>query len=194
MRLLDLEAAFPKLASAGYKKTSEKTPWDKPGKYNCIAWAANDKRCWWWPHLDVYWPPWCKSREETVECFVRTFAWLGYRPCNSSRLEFGFEKVALYAVHISGVPRNPPTDWRDLKEWIPKHMARQLRNGAWSSKCGPEEDITHYTLDALERYGLFGNTRSAYGCACVYMRRLVVVGYVIRLLQRIYWKFEPAPY
>ncbi len=30
------------------------------------------------------------------------------------------------------------------------HVARQLKEGMWTSKLGPDEDIEHNTLDALE--------------------------------------------
>lgn len=80
----------------------------------------------------------------------------------------------------------PPLDWQAFADWIPTHMARQLPNGAWTSKCGANEDIAHFTLDALERYGAL----HYYGCPVVYMRRLKIVGCVARFLQRILWKIE----
>jgi hypothetical protein len=61
-------------------------------------------------------------------------------------LEAGFEKVALFA---------------DAQQ-TPKHAARQLQSGSWTSKLGPEEDISHSI------YGLEG---SKYGDAVVYMKR-----------------------
>jgi hypothetical protein len=64
-------------------------------------------------------------------------------------------------------------------------MARQLSDGTWTSKCGWQEDITHFTLDAFESYW----SPNAYGCAVLYMRRLVVVTVMVRIgqfLQRIY--------
>jgi hypothetical protein len=186
--LPDLEKAFPKLAAAGYDPTSPKTGRPpKPGAYNCIAWAANDTRIWWWPNsLDTYWPPWCKQPEETVACFVTTFKWLGYRLCNHARPEKGYEKVALYAIHKSGNPMLIPSDWRDFTDWIPTHMARQLPDGAWTSKCGGEEDITHFTLDALEKYGSIYN----YGSDVLYMKRHILIARCMRFVQRIFWKFE----
>lgn len=186
--LLHLEAGFPKLAAAGYNKTSNATGRPPvPGAYNCIAWAADDMRCWWWPASpDVYWPPWIKSSEETVPCFVRTFRWLGYRLCKSSRREFAYEKVVLYAIHNSYLPMIPPTDWRDFGDWIPTHMARQLPDGTWTSKCGGNEDITHFTLDALESYG----TPNDYGCPVLYMKRLIPVSRLVRFCQRIIWRLE----
>lgn len=188
-RLLHLEAYFPKLAAAGYEKTSERT--GRPpqaGAYNCIAWAAGDpgKSLWWWPHPDAYWPPWSKRREPTVECFVETFRWLGYRICAGSQPEFAYEKVALYAIHRSYGPARPPERWQGVRDWEPTHMARQLRDGTWTSKCGPGEDITHFTLDALESYG----SPAKYGCPVLFMRRLTPVGWLVSLAQWLAWKYE----
>lgn len=165
-----LETFFPKLAAAGYEKTSERTGQPpNPRAYNCIAWAANDTWRWWWPDEDNYWPFWSK-RDPTISCFVKTFRWLGYRVCDNSRFEFAFEKVALYAVGQE-----------------PKHMARQLRDGTWTSKCGGEEDITHFTLDAVECYG-----RNGYGCPVLYMKRSLLVSWVVRSLQFLTWKFDAS--
>lgn len=188
--LLHLEGRFPKLAAAGYDKTSDATGRPpKPGAYNCISWAANDPRnyFWWWPHPDAYWPPWIKHREATVACFVKTFRWLGYRVCTNSRLQFAYEKVALYAIHRSRRPLTPPNRWQDLRDWEPTHMARQLPDGTWTSKCGGNEDITHFTLDALESYGPLW-LRDEYGCPVVYMRRLIPVSWLIRFIQRVAFK------
>jgi hypothetical protein len=65
-------------------------------------------------------------------------------------------------------------------------MARQLSDGTWTSKCGGNEDIVHVTLDALEKYGMLG----AYGCPAIYLKRPVVIGSLIRFLQRVLWSFE----
>jgi hypothetical protein len=77
--------------------------------------------------------------------FVRAFRQLGYEVCQSPSYEPGLEKVAIYC-----------------KGSAPKHMARQLPSGLWTSKCGDLEDITH-TLEALEG--------SDYGNAVLFMRR-----------------------
>jgi hypothetical protein len=183
-----LEADFPKLAAAGYDKTSDDTGRPpEPGAYNCIAWAASDpcKSLWWWPEPDSYWPPCINRREETIRCFVRTFHCLGYFVCASSHREFGFEKVVLYALHKSTTPVTLPQRWQDMQDWEPTHMARQLPDGTWTSKCGAAEDITHFTLDALESYGPL-----RYGCPVVYMKRLVPVSWVIRSIQWLAWKLE----
>jgi len=62
-------------------------------------------------------------------------------------------------------------------------MARQLPDGFWTSKCGPAEDITHYTLDALESYGAAYGSGDEYGCPVLFMRRLILVSWIVRGLQ-----------
>lgn len=173
MQCPHLEKYFPKLAAAGYEKTSDETGRSPtPGAYNCIAWAAHDTHHgFWWPDDDSYWPFGIK-REPTTDCFVLTFRWLGYRVCDNSRFEFGYEKVALFALGQE-----------------PKHMARQLRDGTWTSKCGEWEDITHFTLDAVESYGpdpVFGE----YGRPVLFMKRLTIISWVVRLIQWIEWRLR----
>jgi hypothetical protein len=122
-----IERYFPKLAATGYTVTSLPT-----ADYNCIAWAAGVTDAWWWPDpLGVsFWPP-AARREETIAAFVEAFQTLGYVPCADATPEPSFEKVALYA-----------------RDGIPKHAARQLPNGEWTSKLGELEDVEH-TLDGI---------------------------------------------
>src|SRR5438132_8524617 len=119
----DLEALFPNLRKEGFLVTSEPDE-----DYNCIAHAAGVNDIPWWPTAettpDVYWPPGV-TREETLEAFVIAYAAIGYVPCDNSSLEPGFEKVALYAS----------------TRGHPKHAARQLSSGAWTSKLGRLDDI-----------------------------------------------------
>lgn len=125
----DLEKLFPALQESGFKITS---PQDDT--YNCLAWAAGDSNRYWWPADPdgSHWPN-GSPREETLEAFQAAFATLGYAVCASEELEEGCEKVALFV------------DDRGL----PKHAARQLSNGRWTSKLGLLEDIEH-DLHALE--------------------------------------------
>jgi len=58
---------------------------------------------------------------------------LGYATCAEDELETGHEKVVLYAD--------------DHEEWT--HAARPLRDGWWTSKLGPDEDILYRTPQAL---------------------------------------------
>src|SRR5436305_13703521 len=128
MRRPHLERFFPNLQHSEYSVESEPTD-----IYNCIAWAAAVADRWWWPGEaeDSYWP--LEPEPASLTTFIRAFASLGYEACPDSSLEVGFEKVAIYAE-----PTGAPT-----------HMARQLRSGMWTSKCGGLEDIAH-TLEGLE--------------------------------------------
>ena len=132
--------------------------------YNCIAFAAHDTQRWWWPsgQIDDYWPP-SAPLEETIEAFVAAYGTAGFSRCGNGKLERAYEKVAIYAVTVGGVLR-------------PKHAARQLSDGRWTSKCGECEDIIHPELSAVELPG--------YGSPVTYLKRLrpdVVPGWLIWL-------------
>ena len=120
--------AFPRLTADNHRVTSPASR-----EYNCIAWAAGDAGAWWWPDPEGvgFWPEGA-PRQETVAAFVLAYYTLGYEPAADATLESGFEKVALYA-----------------RGDLPTHAARQLPNGRWSSKLGPQEDIEH-DFDALD--------------------------------------------
>lgn len=125
-----IEIVFPGLAAEDYRITSSAN-----ADYNCIAWAAEDMSKWWWPGSDPkreYWPSGV-PRETSVNAFQSAFGLLGYFPCTEEKPEPGFEKIALFA-DASGMP---------------KHAARQLATGRWTSKLGRMEDIEH-ELRALE--------------------------------------------
>ena len=139
-----IEMLFPALRGTDYQVTS---PID--GRYNCIAWAAGDIKQWWWPveaTIDQnFFGPAGVVRVETLEAFCQAFATLGYVVCNDDRLEAGYEKIALFA--LLGVP---------------KHAARQLPSGRWTSKLGESEDIEHALHDL---------TGMVYGSVAVVMKR-----------------------
>jgi hypothetical protein len=124
---MSLEDLFPALRSTSYQITSP--PSDK---YNCIAWAAGDTKHWWWPDADLEdnWPEGV-IRAQTLAAFESAFSTLGFVPCDNSNQEHGFEKVALFAA----------------PDGSPKHAARQLANGRWTSKLGLREDIEHNLHD-----------------------------------------------
>jgi hypothetical protein len=133
-----LNRTFPQLRSSGYEITSEATD-----DYNCVAWAAETQKKIWWPDInnqgDIYWPP-SVPREETIDAFIKAFQTIGYKDFQSldDSLEDGFQKIAIYALSET-----------------PKHVARQLPCGKWTSKIGPEEDIKHNDLQGLsgDKYG-----------------------------------------
>jgi hypothetical protein len=129
------------LVAAGFSETSPATR-----EYNCIAWAAGRQDDWWWPDpgLTSFWPEHA-PRAETIEAFYATFALLGYEHCDHGQREPGFEKVAFY-----------------VRDGEPKHAARQLTDGSWTSKLGRDIDVAH-TLSGLEG--------PAYGQVTGYMKR-----------------------
>jgi hypothetical protein len=135
--------AFPLLESEGFSQTSPAT-----GDYNCIAWAAARTDVAWWPDSQGigYWPK-SAPRVESLDAFYRAFESIGYSRCDGGDLEPGFEKVAFYA--LAGQP---------------KHAARQLPDGSWTSKLGMHIDITH-TLRGLEG--------PAYGQVNSFMKRRI---------------------
>lgn len=103
--------------------------------YNCIAWAAGDTRRWWWPiRLPGvnYWPRGV-PREETIDAFIAAFATVGYSPCADGTLQDGVEKIALYAIDTGS-------------RLLPRHAARQLESGEWTSKLGRFEDVSHNSV------------------------------------------------
>ncbi len=120
-----LETLFLGLHGSGYVVTS---PMDD--RYNCVAWAADDRERWWWPDQDSYWPEGA-PREETITAFVAAYGDLGFVSCDDPLIETGYEKVAIYAA-----PDGTPT-----------HVARQLPSGLWSSKIGQLQDIQHQLED-----------------------------------------------
>jgi hypothetical protein len=124
-----LETRFPGLAGGGYEITSDATP-----RYNCIAWAAGDNRNWWEPVAEegCYWPP-NASWAYTLNSYIEAYRSIGFEICETDQLEPGYEKIAIY-----------------VKDDEPTHAARQLSDGAWTSKLGRNVDITHNTLSAIE--------------------------------------------
>ncbi len=132
---------FENIRDEDFELTS---PFD--AKYNCIAHAAGNNEKWWWAvdtatvGNDVFWFN-NLSGQATLENFILAFGKLGYEPCEDSEFENGFEKVAIYVSTKDKIyaPKGTPT-----------HMARQLKNGNWTSKLGKDVDISHKTLQSIE--------------------------------------------
>ncbi len=118
-----IDAIFPGLAGKDFKVTSA-----KDADYNCIAWAVGVTDDWWWPGgtRRTHWPAGV-PRQETMNAFQLAFETLGFESCSTEVAEAGFEKVAIFAD----------------SQGIPKHAARQLMTGRWTSKLGKMEDIEH---------------------------------------------------
>lgn len=145
MSIEDIENAFPNLVGSTWRISS-----DMDDAYNCIAFAVYDTNQFWDPNIvgipGYYWPPGV-SRDDNLASWMGAFEVHGFRVCESGDIETGFEKIAIYT-----------DDHR-----FPNHVARQLRDGTWTSKLGPDEDIEHPNLDGLD-----GNI---YGRTEVFMRR-----------------------
>ena len=125
---------------------------DKNGHYNCIAWALGVTTVRYWPNTRSYSWPSDVPNEETPEAFVQFFATKGYERCNTSDLEDGFERTAIY-THGTEV----------------LHAAKQKPSGRWTSKLGHKgEDIEHHSLRDIEG-GLIWYWD--YGSATIFMRR-----------------------
>lgn len=133
--------SFPRLTDANFRETSPPAI-----AYNCVAWSVGDNTRWWQP--GARWPIEAAADDVSLGALTRMFESLGYVPCESSQLEPGFEKVALYAAGM-----------------FYTHAARQLPNGHWTSKLGKAEDIEHDAPDGLAG-GLYGEVVQI-------MRRLV---------------------
>jgi hypothetical protein len=114
-----IENAFPSLRGKDYKLTS---PIDRG--YNCIAWAAGCNHRFWWPNS--YWPLDAPT-EVTLSAFKQMFEIIGFVECETSAIEEEYEKIAIF----KGINGDP------------SHAARQLKNGQWTSKLGPSDDIEH---------------------------------------------------
>lgn len=144
------EGYFPNLRRENYRITSEETD-----RYNCIAHASGESDAPWWPvaSAGVYWPDGL-PRHEDLQAFVEMYESHGYAICESTELEAGFERVAIY---VDG-------------DGEPTHAARQLPNGRWTSKLGAWEDIEHASLGCLEA----GEAQEGLGygrVACVMRRK-----------------------
>jgi hypothetical protein len=135
---------FPNLNSANH---TQKSPCDV--SYNCVAWAAGKNNVFWWPREDHVWPIENKYGE-TIEAIVDLFNCLGYDICNNENFEKDYEKISIYAK-CKGT------------RFTPTHVARQINNGYWSSKLGPEIDIIHQKVEDL--------SSPVYGKPMVFMKR-----------------------
>ena len=134
----DLTSWFPKLNARNHRITSR-----EDSGYNCVAWAACDSTRW-WDHLHGYWPDGV-TRAGSVDAYVELFRVLGFEVSDGSKLEPGFEKIALYA-----------------KNGEFTHVARLLESGNWTSKLGTLEDIEHNDLESL--------ASDSYGRPAVFLR------------------------
>lgn len=141
-----IEQSFENIAGK-YAITS-----DLDSIYNCIAWAMGENHRWWdpCPYPGYYWPE-DKERTDTVEVLESIFRDRGYVPCTESVVEVGYEKVAIYGNGN-----------------VYEHAARLLPEGDWTSKLGPDEDVSHIDLESMQGR-LYGEVRRV-------MKRLLPAG------------------
>jgi hypothetical protein len=142
-KLDDLYDRFPGLRPENHAITSGETD-----AYNCVSWVRRDLDQWWeagfqWP-ADLHVP-----ESGDLEAYVELFRRWGYERCDAPALEAGFLKLALYTADGNFV-----------------HVAKQLRDGSWSSKAGVLHDLKHRDLGALE-----GSWAMEYAQPTVFMRQ-----------------------
>lgn len=150
------ESEFPNLKARGYQPISEPDE-----RYNCIAWAVGENHRWWEPCDGSYWP---ERRggvppDYSIASLVLAYAAYGFVKCGggieeAATLEVGIQKIAIYG---------------QMDEYL--HAARQLKNGEWTSKLGPDDDIRHASLHAV--------AGGIYGDVTVIMRRPYPSGTVL---------------
>lgn len=113
--------------------------------YNCISWAAGENDRFWWPRPgeSYYWPPGI-PRELTKAAFVAAFETLGYRECPLLLLSPVDPEVLEFVVFYQAGDEV-------------RHAARQLPSGRWTSKMGPDMDISHDLPELVSKgYGSLG--------------------------------------
>jgi hypothetical protein len=119
---------FPNLRDSNHRPTSDPT-----SEENCIAHAIGACGEWWEPVFGRIWPAGAPYYNYKIESLVYVYERLGFIVCESSEWEPEFEKIAIYG-----------------KDGVYTHAARQLpKSVAWTSKLGPDDDISHTTLDVL---------------------------------------------
>lgn len=137
-------AQIPRLEEFAWERTSDQTR-----RYNCFAWAGGDERRVWSPTsvgAGVYWPPGIPALP-TLAGTVEAYRQEGFEVCDGSAFEEGYVKIAIF-VDAANEPR---------------HAARQLADGTWTSKLGDHIDVWHEKVEAVG--GLM------YGEPNVFMRR-----------------------
>jgi hypothetical protein len=147
-RSASLERAIPALVYANYDVTSPIDP-----AYNCAAWAVDDSIHWLDPtdQAPCVWPEGLPRADVSIANFEQAYELHGFTLCHDGTLEDGFDKIAIYG-------------WRGDFQ----HVARQLDDGKWASKCGPLEDIVHDKPEELEGDA---DLDMGYGQIAAFMRR-----------------------
>lgn len=114
----NIQRYFPNLQEkTNFEFTSLRDP-----NYNCVAWASEITETWeqcYDEHGDVL---------ESAERYIQYFKDRGFTESASMDLENEVQKIAIYLDTATNKFR---------------HVARQLKNGKWTSKLGDWEDIQH---------------------------------------------------
>jgi len=139
-----IKGSFPSMSEENIKITSPVS-----NKYNCIAWVYGRNDINYWPDDfdmsdDYKWPDGIK-RGNNIDSFINLYKSIGYEICKDGKLEQDYEKICIYE-----------------KDNLPKHAAKQIPNGNWSSKLGEYFDVEH-TESAL--------SGGRYGDISIYMKR-----------------------
>lgn len=131
----ELYAQYPRLKGSDHKITSQ-----ADDRYNCVAWVERDMGSWIEP--DLFWPDGVPEPlgPADLDCYLALFRSWGFEDCDSSSLDFGYLKIAIFATG---------------EEF--HHVAKQLPSGAWSSKGGPLYDFKHGDLGAICECGIWRN-------------------------------------
>ena len=140
-QLLALSGWFPNANLSNTSKTSEPTD-----AYNCIAWAVGDSNQWWEPNLLEYFWPAGARQDDSIEALKEAYQAVGFSECADDEWEESVEKIALYSFDGFNY----------------EHAAKLIAPELWSSKLGPDIDISH-TKEALEG--------GIYGQICCFMKR-----------------------
>lgn len=128
------DRVWPNLQADGFRFVG---PMDT--RFNCVAWALGHTYPYWWPRIShgppySYWPP-DIPHEATMPAFRALFEQHGYSECEWP--SGTAEAVAIYGRMENG-------------SMVPKHVARALPTGGWTSKMGVNWGIIeHDTLEAL---------------------------------------------
>ena len=126
------ESCFPRLAADGYRITS-----DPSEEQNLSVTRRIDRANGGTQRKMMFGRMVCRETILSVRLLL-FFSTLGYALCDSGTHEAGYEKVAIYS---------------DGDEYT--HAARQLADGSWTSKLGPDDDIEHPRPESLAggKYG-----------------------------------------
>lgn len=147
-RSASLEEAIPALVGANYEVTSDVDP-----SYNCAAWVLHHSALWLDPTAQdpCVWPEGLPRSDVSISNFERAYELHGYSRCEDGSPEPGFDKIVVYG-------------------WFGEfqHVARQLEDGRWASKCGALEDVEHDRPEDLEGDA---DRDEGYGEIAFFMRR-----------------------